>query len=289
MNLADELSRQARLRPDAAAICLPTETLSLSQLEALTWKAATYLHGNGVKPGDVVALSFTEEFALLVEMLATARIGATAFSLQENSPPLLRTEMAAQAHVHFYVTDHMGKEIAGLPRLWMDIDALAKTETTVDVSIRAESPQAPCLIITGSGSTGRPKFFAVTHAQCLARISLTGEALSLSPADRHATLIHLDFASAKDRCLATLISGGAVVLPDRKSNPISFCHEQSVTVFIRDGVSHGAPAGFAPQRNKERARFLAGAVSIFIHGERWTAATHHGNPEPSPACSLCNQ
>ena len=138
--------------------------------------------------------------------------------------------MAARANAHFYVTDHMGKEIAGLPRLWMDIDALARTETTVDVSIRAEFRGA-FLIITGSGSTGRPKFFAVTHAQCLARISLTGEALSLSPADRHATLIHLDFASAKDRCLATLFSGGAVVLSDRKSNPISFCHEQGVTVL----------------------------------------------------------
>ena len=164
-------------------------------------------------------------------MLATARIGATVFSLPGNSPHLLRTEMAARANAHIYVTDHMGKEIAGLPRLWMDIDSLARTDTTVDVSIRAAFPEAPFLIITGSGSTGRPKFLAVTHAQCLARISLTGEALSLSPADRHATLIHLDFASAKDRCLATLFSGGAVVLSDRKSNPISFCHEQGVTVL----------------------------------------------------------
>jgi len=90
MNLANELSKQAQLRPDATAIHLPRGTLSFRQLEELTWRAATFLHQNGVKAGDVVALTFASELTLLVTMLATARIGATVFSLPRNSPPFLR-------------------------------------------------------------------------------------------------------------------------------------------------------------------------------------------------------
>jgi len=224
MNLVNELSMQAQRKPDATAICLPKGTVSFHQLEELIWRSATFLHQNGVKAGDVVALTFASELALLVTMLATARIGATVFSLPRNSPPFLRAEMAAGAGARILATDCADTEGAGLPRLLVDIDALSKVDAPIDVNVRVDSPQAPWLIITGSGSTGRPKCFSVTHAQFFARISLASESILLSPDDRLASLAHLDFTSPKERCLAALCAGAAVVLFERNQlNPIALC------------------------------------------------------------------
>jgi acyl-coenzyme A synthetase/AMP-(fatty) acid ligase/D-alanine-D-alanine ligase-like ATP-grasp enzyme len=232
MNLANELSRQAQLRPDATAIHLLKGTLSFRRLEELTWRAATFLHRNGVKAGDAVALTFASELALLVTMLATARIGATVFSLPRNSPPMLRAEMAAGAGARILATDCADADGAGLARLPVDIDALSKVEAPIDVNVRVDSPQAPWLIITGSGSTGRPKLFPVTHAQFHARISLTGESISLSQNDRYASLPHLDFTSPKVKCLAALFAGAAVVLFDRSQlNPVVLCREYRVSIL----------------------------------------------------------
>lgn len=201
-------------------------------MEELTWRAATFLHRNGVKAGDVVALTFASELTLLVMMLATARIGATVFSLPRNSPPLLRAEMAAGANARILATDCADADDAGLPRLPVDIDALSNVDAPIDVIIREDSPQAPWLIITGSGSTGRPKRFSVTHAQFYARISLTIETISLSPNDRLASLAHLDFTSPKERCLAALCAGAAVVLFDRNQpNPVALCRRNQVSIL----------------------------------------------------------
>jgi len=232
LNLANELSKQAQLRPDATAIHLPKGTLSFRQLEELTWRGATFLHRNSVNAGDIVALTFESELALLVTMLATARIGATVFSLSRHLTPLLRKEMTAKADARILVTDIADMMCAGISRLRIDIDALKRNDTPIDVHVISDSPQAPWLIITGSGSTGRRKLFSVTHEQFHARISMMAESISMVPNDRLASLVHLDFTSPKERCLAALSAGAGVVLFDRNQmGPVGLCREFRVSIL----------------------------------------------------------
>ncbi|MDO8958203.1 MAG: AMP-binding protein [Rhodocyclaceae bacterium] len=233
MNLADELSKQAQARPVATAVSLPTSALSFYRLEELTWRVATSLRQNGVQAGDVVALSFADELALLVTLLATARIGATAFSVPGSAPPFLRAEMTARVKARILATDHGEAEsIAGLSWVPVDIAALEKSAAQIDAGVRENSPAAPWLIITGSGSTGNPKLFAVTHAQFLARTALAGAQFALSPADRLASLAHPDFTSPKERYLAALFAGASVVLFDRgRVDPLALCRDRQVTVL----------------------------------------------------------
>lgn len=232
MNLADELGRQAQLRPDAAALRLPAGTLSFRQLDTLVWQVSGFLCRNDVSSHTIVALSFANELALLATLLASARVGATAFSLSRNTPPLLRAEMAKRAQARLLLTDASNGDDAGLPRLGIDIDALARDNVPVDADVRVAAPQVPWLIIAGSGSTGRPKFFAVTHGQFLFRARLAGEMLGLSPDDRLASLAHLDFTSPKERYFATLFAGASIVLFDRgRTHPLALCRDRGVTVL----------------------------------------------------------
>lgn len=232
MNIADEIGSQWRSRPDAVAIHLPHRTITFRQLDAMVRKMAGALTRQNVGAGDVVALSCANELALLIAMLAVAKIGATAFSIPQSMPASLKAEMAAKAGVGIVACDHPTANIAGLPRLAINIDALATDDAFPDNFPGAGAPKAPWLIISGSGSTGNPKLFAVTHAQFLARMRRAGEMLELSPDDRFASLVHLDFTSPKERCLAALLAGASVVLFNRRRlDPFAACKKHGVTVL----------------------------------------------------------
>lgn len=86
MNIVELLSRQAAERSEAAALVLLDKTVSYGALDTLVWKATTKPHRIGIRTGDVVAISFENQLAALIAMLATERIGATVFPLPPNTP-----------------------------------------------------------------------------------------------------------------------------------------------------------------------------------------------------------
>jgi len=232
MNLADELTRQTELRPEAPAVFLADGKRSFRELEALVWKAARELHRLGVRPGAVLALTFASEFALYIAILASARIGATVFSLPRGWPALLRTESAAQVRACLLVTDFEDVPPAGLDVVRIDFDALEHATTPIDRGVRAESPLAPLLILTGSGSTGRAKVFASTHRQFHQRALLAGAAIDLSDRDRLACASHLDYTTPKERYLSALCAGAAIVLVDWARFDLNeSCRTTGVTVL----------------------------------------------------------
>jgi len=265
-NLADELSARASSRPAAAALRLPGVTISFRQLEILTWRFAMFFHRNGLRPGDVAGLTFANEAALIVAMLATARIGATVFSIPGNVPPLQKAAMAAEANVRLLLTDIAGSNPAGLPALIVDIDSLARMSMPIDGSVRDAQPKAPWLIITGSGSTGRPKHIQISHAVCRARMSLYTDVVSTTWEDRIASLIHPDFPSAKNQYLSALFSGASICLYDRaRTNPIQLCSRRNVTVLYAavihvERMIRSAPAGSRNLLGGLKALVPAGSV-----------------------------
>lgn len=210
----------------------PGSTLSFQHLDRLISQAARHLHQHGVRTDDRVALSCNGELAVLVLILATARIGATAFSLPLSTPSVRRAALAQRAGASLVVTDHSESEPAGLPQLHIDLATLAADDTPVSTAVYVESPSAPWLIIAGSGSTGHPRLIAVTHEQFISRLELTRDSLSLSPEDRLLSLAPLAFTSPKERCLATLAVGGSIVFGNRINfAPTVLCRKYGVTVL----------------------------------------------------------
>lgn len=216
LNLADEISKQAEARPDAAAIHVRERILTFRELDACIWKTATFLSTHHVKPGDVVALTFTSNLLSLVTMLALARISSTVFSLPRNLPLTLRTEMAAGAKAVFLATDLPDVDDAGLPCLLMDIDTIASPSSPIDLSVREPAPSAPWIIATGSGSTGNPKNIPLGHAQIIFRMPFFNSAFGLSTNDRIGSLISLDMLTTKLFFFYTLCAGASIVMPDLK-------------------------------------------------------------------------
>lgn len=231
-NLADGLSRQARARPDATAIHLPAGALSFLELETLAWRGATLLSRSGVRPGDVLALACADELALIIALIAGARIGATLVSISLGAPRLVQEETAQAAGARFFVADRATLGEQWQPMIFFDLMALAQARAPIDFGVRDASPLAPWLIISGSGSTGKAKMIPIGHAQFAGRMSIYNTALSISPSDRVASLFPLAYATPKQRCLEALFGGAGLVLFARGANdPIRQIQQAQVSVL----------------------------------------------------------
>ncbi len=232
MNIVDILSRQAVERSDSAALVLLDKTVSYGALDTLVWNAATKLHRIGIRTGDVVAISFENQFAALIAMLATARIGATVFSVPPNTPAAQRKSAQARVGASFALTDSTTRDVDGVRTVNLDSRELTEPKEAMATGIGDESPQAPFLIVTGSGSTGEPKAFAITHKQFHARAKFTAASVGLSPTDRVMSFHRIDFTSPKERYLAALYAGAAIVLIEAsRFNPMAICQDLGVTVI----------------------------------------------------------
>src|SRR5512133_2306789 len=114
MNITDQLASQAAALGAAPAIILQDQSLTSEALDARVWQLAGQLHRCGVGRGDVLAHTFDDELTLFCCMLATARIGATVFSLPVNTPPVQRQQLLEQVRARHVATDMPGLQYSGI-------------------------------------------------------------------------------------------------------------------------------------------------------------------------------
>lgn len=231
-NFTDILSEQARMYPDVIAIFAPKGSLTYKHLETLVWKMATFLNKHQVKPGNIIALTFRNELALFITMLAVARLGATVYSVPKNTPKIQNRTMIASLNVNFLATDIVEHGNTLLPVLFMDIKTLIDSQHLIDFNVRAADPVAPWLFITGSGSTGKSKIMPVHHQQQIQRMKSLLKWLPLSKGNRVATLVHLDHYVSKSLYLDTLSAGLSIVLFNRiDTKPIIWCKRYNISLL----------------------------------------------------------
>lgn len=236
INIIGALSRQARANPNATAVDTPIGNISFRELDILVWRAATALYRGGVHPGAVVALAFRNELALLVAMLATARIGATVFSIPQSAPDMQRKAMAAESGAAMLATDTQDLAIGNLSTVTLDLRALALPSSAIDRQVEDKSPQAPCCTPdTGSGSTGKPKLIPMSHEIAIRRLVLSPY---IQTGDRIVSLISSDFGGTKSLYLQSICVGATIILFNRRqASPIALCNERKAS-FLFAAVTH---------------------------------------------------
>lgn len=207
--------------------------MTYRELNELVWQISQHLHNQGVLAGQVIGLTFTEDLALVLTMLAVSRLGATIYSIPRSATPFQRHNMAMRAKVALLVTDSPHRFDAGTLSLLLELPLLTQAKHPIDPSILSESPAAPWLLITGSGTTGQSKLIPVTHAQATARSQIATQLLQTTAADRIAPLSHFDFSHAKYRLLEALHAGASCALNVWGApNPVRYCQQLKLTVLF---------------------------------------------------------
>lgn len=231
MNITDIIEQQAECQGDQPCVFMENETWSYKDLDRHIWRISKLLHDKGVRPGDVVAHTFTGEPALLVSLLATARIGASVFGISPGTPDHLRDQLLKQTATRWLATDQASLIDKVLKTIVVSLDNIAANGGSPDRSIKDDSPLAPWILASGSGSTGKSKLMPISHENQWNRMKAGLSWLPYTAKDTLASLIPLDFYAPKLRYLEAFTKGASIALVNRRKFSINnAAHGHPVTV-----------------------------------------------------------
>ncbi|WP_181919674.1 non-ribosomal peptide synthetase [Alkalilimnicola ehrlichii] len=193
--LHDGLFAQAARTPEAPALLWREGgIMRYGELAEAALRVAAYLRGQGVRPGDVVAVSLPKGPQQVVAVQGVLAAGAAYLPLNIEHPPRRREKVLAAAQVRWVLDD------TALP------DAVEPLAAPV-----AGSADDLAYVLYTSGSTGEPKGVEVTHRAAMNTIADLNQRLRLGSRDRTLAVSALDFDLSVFDIFAPLSVGGAVV------------------------------------------------------------------------------
>jgi acyl-CoA synthetase (AMP-forming)/AMP-acid ligase II len=262
--LADPTSEQPALIVEASGVAISYRALAY-EVERL----AGELRGAGFRAGDAVALVLPNGPELLVLFLALARAGLIAV-------PINPAFKADELHGLFADVEPRAIIVAGDNRVVADGAArlaapiwaasmgpsgtvrLAGMQSGHRGALAAPNAEDVALFLHTSGTEGRPKVVPLTHTNVVCSAQHVASHYALSPADRTLVVMPLFHGHGLlGAALATLVSGGAVIVPPRFSasrfwgsfrrhgatwyTAVPTIHEILIQRADADGAPHAGP------------------------------------------------
>lgn len=233
-NLTGFLADHALRIPDQTAVVRSDASrISYAQLDEYVNAACAILNQEGANHGDVIVHMFIDEALALIFMIATARLGATVYSIPEHAPGVQRLNMAISVQARVVLTDSEQQDysptIRAIPVSWERLDTSLNLFKPEDAEM---DPISPWLINTGSGTTGKPKLIEVYHSIFVERMRIYSAVIKPTTEDRVISLMHLDLPSAKNQLMNALYNGSTVYFYNRIGfDPVLFCAAQEISII----------------------------------------------------------
>ena len=208
MNIVDPILFQCRQQPPVAAICVPGADISLISYRRL----ALFIHNicrrlasNGLRPGQLVAVSIEDQIFHIAMLLALARLGMASVSA--------RGAARLPLPVDGFITDKI------LPAGVTDRLILADMSWTEGDGIPVDAPPVQpddlCRVILTSGTTGEAKGVPISHRLLADRIARHTTVFGARVADCRRIYSDMPITTSLgfQFLLATLWRGGTYFLP----------------------------------------------------------------------------
>ncbi len=183
--VADLIRRHAGHNPANPALILNDRRLGYAALDAEIDRVAAALQRDGVKPGEVIAISAATSLEYAAVFLGSVRAGVVVAPLAPDSTPAGMAAMVADSGARLFfldgpVADAIGAATAsiGARRIALD-DSAAGAAFSGWLAPRGASPHPvavqpdwPFNIIYSSGTTGTPKGIVMPHVFRWAQVKL---------------------------------------------------------------------------------------------------------------------
>lgn len=171
LTLSDIIDRQAVLTPEAPALADAHHQLSYREMRAQVVALARRLQGQGVQPGDVVAVALPRSVFLSLALQAIVECGAAWLPLDTGYPDDRLHMMLEDARPRLLIADAAQQaRFARLPDLAiLTCDQLAPPGGEAG-ALGISRPAHTAYVIFTSGSTGRPKGVMVDQRAIVNRL-----------------------------------------------------------------------------------------------------------------------
>ncbi|WP_369249183.1 long-chain fatty acid--CoA ligase [Streptomyces sp. R41] len=263
MNLADFLTRAARIHGDRLAVELDDQQLTYAELHTLAGRTAALLAARGVRPGDRVGLMLPNVPEFPVLYYGILRAGAVVVPMN----PLLK-----QREITHYVRDcgmalllahqdaadeaRLGAEGTATPIVPVTPEGLAgllAEHPDPEPSVSRKDDDIAVILYT-SGTTGVPKGAMLTHAGLARNCQISARVLQLTPDDVMMGCLPLFHAFGQACAMnAAVIAGARLALLSRfhPGEALRAVEHRKITVF--EGVPTMYAAVLAEhRRNPQR-------------------------------------
>jgi long-chain acyl-CoA synthetase len=217
-NVTDPIFEWARRTPYAVAVIEGDKVVHYRTLCTAVLRAMAAFRGAGWEPGQVIAVSMQENFALqLAVSIALARAGLTQVWLPLSDPAEFRAARSRRFRVAAVITDQTQGPLDTIARFAPDAGWLsASSAATAPEDLRVRGAGRAMILIQSSGTTGTPKDIVVTQDEELLYANRNNPSSGCLPGERCMLLTGLGFWTGLTRALRCLFNGGAVVAPPQR-------------------------------------------------------------------------
>ena len=156
-------AEQVARAPEAVAVTFEGRSMTYRELDEAANRLAHLLAGQGVGPGECVALLFDRSAQAVVAMLAVLKTGAAYLPIDPALPAARIGFMIADAApIAAITTAGLAERLDGFDVLVIDVEDPA-VDGQPSTALPAPGPDDIAYLIYTSGTTGTPKGVAITH------------------------------------------------------------------------------------------------------------------------------
>jgi len=236
-NITDTITNNAKNIPDYIAVYMDNQSYTYKELEELVLKTTSFLHLNNINQNDILAMTFENEFTYLLIILATAKLGATVFSISESNTFLLSEDMIKSSKSKFLISDIKNKTSNLIPTLYADFETLNNINPLINKDLHNTNPTAPWVIIKGTGTTGKSKLIPIYHNQQIERMKSAFSWLPLKEKDIITSFVSMDFNVSKRFYLEAFFAKLSIVLYNKSSAIFDILKNYNLSM-LHTTVSH---------------------------------------------------
>jgi len=213
MTVDSTLHKHAKEQPGKAAVLTAECSISYDELDASVACLARHLLDRGLRPGDRVAIHWSNSIETVQLLLAAFRVGLVAvpinvrlksseivYMFEHSSARICFSEPALASLAEEACSDSGPEIVTHLPAVRNDPGPLPEVD-----------PAEPAVILYTSGTTARPKGVTHTHRSLLGTTRLW-VSIPIGPDDTLLPVTQLTHASALEHLLIALHQGATLVL-----------------------------------------------------------------------------
>src|SRR5260370_25867689 len=278
-SVAELVSRQARLNPQALALRSATATVSYGQLDLESSQLAGYLRSNGIGPEVVVGVCMDRSPSMVLAALAIMKAGGAYLPLDPSYPKARLEFMLSDARAALVIgSSSVCSEIPKGQWQVLTLNDMAKPIGTngQEAIPPAEAEDSLAYVIYTSGSTGQAKGVQITQDSLLNLVSWHVKTFAVTSADRASQLSSIGFDAAVWEVWPYLAAGASVYFADED---IRLSAEPIRNWLVGEGIT----ISFAPTVLAEQLIRLEWPQNVSLRVLLTGADTlHHYRPDGLP-------